>query len=244
MPIFQPNPSFSCEEKGVHWEQKAAIMRICSCLPFGARLYKLGQKRLGRLRANPMKRLPAQVKMVRWLNEQGMALKDCTFFEIGTGHIPLVPIGFFLSGAGRIITVDLHKRIDWGLTRGSLEWMASHRRDLEQNYQGNVVSKAVFDERFATIVTEHSDPQRFLGRARIEYLAPMDAANTQLPENSIDCHFSVTTLEHIPEVLLRDIFVEAKRILKPVGIAIHFIDLSNHFAHQDRSISSTLTGQK
>jgi len=221
----------------MYWRTKAAIMRICSCLPIGARLYKWGQKQLGRLRSDPMKRLPMQVKMVRWLNEQGMAIEDCTFFEVGTGHIPLVPIGFFTSGARRIITVDLHRRIDWGLTRDSLEWIASHRRELESIYQGNVVSKAVFDERFAAIVKEQSDSQRFLERARIEYMVPMDATNTQLPENSVDCHFSVTTLEHIPEVLLRDIFVEAKRILKPAGIAIHFIDRSDHFSHQDRSIS-------
>ena len=39
-------------------------------------------------------------------------------------------------------------------------------------------------------------------------------------------------------MFLRDVFAEAKRILKPTGIAIHFVDLSDHFSHQDRSISS------
>jgi len=102
------------------WKKKAAIMHACSRLPFGDGIYKWGQKRLGRLRADPMKRLPAQVKMAGWLNEQGMDIENCTFFVVGTGHIPLVPIGFFLSGAGRIITMDLHRCIDWGLTRESL----------------------------------------------------------------------------------------------------------------------------
>ena len=170
-------------------------MRICSRLPSGARLYKQGQKRIGRLGAGLMKRLPTAVKMVRWLIEQGMQIEDCTFLEVGTGHIPLVPICFFLSGAGQVITVDLHRRIDWGLTRATLEWIASHRRELEKNLY--LKTKAVFDERFATIVKEQSAPQSFLESARIVYLAPMDAANTKLPENSVDCHFSVTTLEHI-----------------------------------------------
>ena len=98
----------------MRWQHKARITRFCASLPSGHQLYKWGQKRLGRLRADPMKRLPTQVKMVRWLNEQGMAIEDCTFFEVGTGHIPLVPIGFFLSGSGRIITMDLHRRVDWG----------------------------------------------------------------------------------------------------------------------------------
>ena len=44
-------------------------------------------------------------------------------------------------------------------------------------------------------------------------------------------------LEHITKEIIRDIFLEAKRILKPGGAAVHFVDLSDHFQHQDRSIS-------
>ncbi|MHA1360536.1 MAG: class I SAM-dependent methyltransferase [Candidatus Helarchaeota archaeon] len=220
------------------WKKKAAIMRACSRLPFGNKIYKWGQKRFGRLRADPMKRLPAQVKMACWLNEQGMGIENCTFFEVGTGHIPLVPIGFFLSGAGRIITVDLHRRIDWGLTRESLEWIALHRYEIESIYKGNIVSEDIFNERFEIIVKEWRTPERFLKKAHIVYLAPLDATNCPLPENSVNCHFSITTLEHIPEAVLRGIFSEARRILKPKGIAIHFVDLSDHFSHQDDTISS------
>jgi SAM-dependent methyltransferase len=65
----------------------------------------------------------------------------------------------------------------------------------------------------------------------------MDAAHTKLPSHSIDFHFSVTVLEHIPPAILTDIFNEAKRILKPTGRAIHIVDLSDHFQHQDTSIT-------
>ncbi len=54
----------------MHWTQKAAIMRLSAGLPFGDRLYKLGQKLLGRLCVDPMSRLPMQVEMVRWLVQQ------------------------------------------------------------------------------------------------------------------------------------------------------------------------------
>jgi len=73
--------------------------------------------------------------------------------------------------------------------------------------------------------------------ANIQYLAPADAANTNLLNDSIDYHISTNTLEHIPYEVIRNIFIEAKRILKDKGIAIHFIDLSDHFQHQDNSIS-------
>lgn len=42
---------------------------------------------------------------------------------------------------------------------------------------------------------------------------------------------------HIPRADIERILEEAKRIFKKDGIAIHFIDLSDHFQHQDKSIT-------
>ena len=65
----------------------------------------------------------------------------------------------------------------------------------------------------------------------------MNAAHTVLPDHSVDCHFSMTVLEHIPPEVIRDIFTEAKRILVRGGAAIHFVDMSDHFQHQDSAIT-------
>ena len=81
-------------------------------------------------------------------------------------------------------------------------------------------------------------PEKFLSEANIQYLAPADAANTRLPDESVDYHISTTVFEHIPRQDIERILKEAKRILKKDGIAIHFIDLSDHFQHQDKSITS------
>jgi SAM-dependent methyltransferase len=220
----------------VRWQRKAAIMRVAARLPFGDRLYRWGQKAIGRLRADPMNRLPMQVEMVRWLGHRGTSVQGASLFEVGAGHIPIVPIGFFLSGAARVITVDLHRRIDWGLTRDSLEWIASHRGEVQELY-ADVLPGGFFDERFAVVAKWRDNPSRFLKEAGIEYMAPTDAAHTDLPSQSMDCHFSVTVLEHIPPAVLADIFAEAKRVLRPNGTAIHFVDLSDHFQHQDQSIT-------
>ena len=76
-------------------------MRICAKLPYGARVYKAGQKGFGRLAARPMGRLPLQSEMARWLMDVGIALAGLRFMEVGTGHVPLAPIGFSLRrGAG------------------------------------------------------------------------------------------------------------------------------------------------
>jgi hypothetical protein len=220
----------------MNWRMKAAIMRYCSILPFGDRLYMLGQKKLGRLKANPLERLPIQVKMADLLQEAGFTLMGACLFEVGTGHIPLVPIGFFLSGARRIITVDLHKRLELELTRKSLEWMVFHRDQVQTMYSP-IVTLDLFQERFEVLERFQQTPQRFFEEAGIEYLAPQDAARICLPAESVDVHFSVTVLEHIPLTSLKDILIEGKRILKSNGVAIHFIDLSDHFQHQDHSIT-------
>jgi hypothetical protein len=220
----------------MRWQYKAAIMHICARLPYGDRLYRWGQKRIGRLRFKPT-RLPMQIQIVRWLAEQGKSVQGAKLFEVGTGHIPSVPIGFFLSGAKQVITVDLHRRVEWDLVHDCLKWFASHRNQVEKLYL-SVVPKSVFDERFAMLVKCKNAPMHFLQKAGIEYLAPMDAAHTNLSTQSVDCHFSVTVLEHIPPAIIVDILTEAKRVLKPTGTAIHFIDTSDHFHHQDRTISS------
>jgi hypothetical protein len=47
---------------------------------------------------------------------------------------------------------------------------------------------------------------------------------------------SYTTLEHIPEEILRGILREGNRIVRPEGLFIHCIDYSDHFWHSDKSI--------
>ncbi|WP_129677266.1 methyltransferase domain-containing protein [Candidatus Chloroploca sp. Khr17] len=218
----------------MNWQSKAAIMRFASQTPLGDRWYHWVQKKFGRLKAQPMARLPIQTEMLKWLCECGFSIEGKTLFEVGTGHMPIVPIGFFLAGAGEIITVDLNRRIDWTLTRDSLRWMVEHRHELDALYQ-DVVPSHIFEERFAMLQRWQADPKGFFDKANIHYRAPYDAAQTDLPERSIDLHFSVTTLEHIPYNILTDIFTEAKRILRLDGLAIHFIDPSDHFQHQDKT---------
>lgn len=221
----------------MRWERKAAITRICANMPYGDKVYKFGQRYVGQLRAKPMGRLSTQVEMARWLAGHGIPIVKGKFLEVGTGHIPMVPIGFYLAGADRVITVDLNRRIDWQLTQESLEWMAFNRAEVSTLYGEDIVPRDIFEERFARLVESTSDPQRFLDQAGIEYLAPGDAGSTRLAVESVDCHFSVTVLEHIPEGNLREIFIEAKRILRVDGVALHFIDPSDHFEHQDKTIT-------
>jgi len=222
----------------MHWSIKAKIMKSMSLHPaVGGGIYRFIQKTFGRLKAKPMSRITTQIEMARWIIRMGGEIEGKSFFELGTGHDPIVPIGFFLCGADKIVTVDLHQRLDYEILRESLEWIDENRNDIWGYYDG-VVEKSVFDERIELIGKLKCSPEKFLAEANILYLAPADAANIDLPDMIIDYHLSTTVLEHIPRADIEHILKEAKRILKNDGVAIHFIDLSDHFQHQDRSITS------
>jgi SAM-dependent methyltransferase len=216
-------------------------MRLCALLPAGGQLYRLIQKTFGRLKANPMARIPAQIEMVRWILDMGGKVEGKTFFEVGTGHCPVVPIGFFLCGAEQVVTVDLNRRLDLGILEKSLVWMAENRDEICGYYDGvanpQITQITQIIERMDLIDSLKEMPEKFLSEANIQYLAPADAANTDLPDYSVDYHISITVFEHIPGEDIERILKEAKRILKKDGIAIHFIDLSDHFQHQDNSIT-------
>lgn len=76
-----------------------------------------------------------------------------------------------------------------------------------------------------------------LAKLHITYLIE-DARNLSLADNLIDLINSNNTFEHIYPNLLIPILKEFKRVLKSKsGVMSHFIDLSDHFAHFDKSIN-------
>jgi SAM-dependent methyltransferase len=70
-----------------------------------------------------------------------------------------------------------------------------------------------------------------------EYRSPLDARHTGLADASVDIVFSHNVIEHIPPAVIRDIFLEFKRILTPEGRMCHMIDNTDHWAQHDTSIS-------
>jgi hypothetical protein len=73
--------------------------------------------------------------------------------------------------------------------------------------------------------------------ALVHYHAPGDATATSLPDASVDLHFSLAVLEHVPAQVIPAFFTEAHRILRPGGLLYHEIDLRDHFADFDPSIT-------
>lgn len=219
----------------MNWKRKARIQRICAGLPHGAAAYAQIQRRFGNLSADPFKRVPHHVDMLRALHDLGVDVRDARCLEVGTGHLPILPIMFHLSGATEVVTIDLRPRIQWSLLSDAMNQLVSAPDTLISAYSGLVEGDLV-RSRLANMSKYADRPQEFLDVAGIRYVAPGDASSVDARDHSFDLHFSTTVLEHVEPQALRAILREAGRLLRPEGVAWHRIDPSDHFAHSDPTI--------
>lgn len=222
----------------MNWTTKAAIMAFCAVAPAGDRIYQAGQERIGNLTGDPRKRIAHATAVAEWLANQegGPSIPGSRVFEVGTGHVPTVPLMLSILGAEQVITVDLNRRLNTKLTVAAVTWLKQNERQVARQV-AHLQDPEVTITRLRALSNSSQLPD-ILSSARIRYMAPQDAAETGLADDSIDIHLSVTVLEHIPADAISAIMSEARRVLKPTGFAIHFVDPSDHFAHSDPSISN------
>jgi hypothetical protein len=224
----------------VYWKLKAIIQRTVSLLPSDASydLHFQIQRRFGGLRqVNPISRLTAGVNTWKQIQKQGYNPVGKTFLEIGTGRVPLVPLSYWLLGASRIITIDLHPYLKAKLVLESIRYISENRKEV-LNLFGSLIDKNRFNKLLAFAQHSRFSVSAFFDLCCIDYHSPSDAADTRLVDQSIDFYTSYTVLEHISLNLLRKIFLEGNRIIKDDGLFIHWIDYSDHFSYSDKRISS------
>lgn len=163
--------------------------------------------------------------------------KPGSCLELGTGWYPVVPVSFFLSGVQRTYSVDISMHT-------SAERIFTTIDKFKEAYEKGTLSTTIpqFDEeRYLQLIAlrENSTIElpELLQSLHIEYLIG-DARKLNLPDESIDLVSSNNTFEHIYPDILSGILKEFQRITHHQhGIMSHFIDMSDHFAHFDKSIT-------
>jgi hypothetical protein len=223
------------------WILKALVQKCISLLPFRNKINYLFQKfvtkgvnltdeyfydRLGHARDH----------IKSYKKYSGEAIPNCCL-ELGTGWYPIVPVGFFLTGADRIYSVDISYLTSKERLKVTLQKIISCNDSGRLYEYFNVVPERIEAIRRILIDYDRHSLNSLLQRLNIVYLIE-DARNLSLPENSIDLVNSNNTFEHIyPEVLI-PILKEFKRVVKKEkGVMSHFIDMSDHYAHIDKSIN-------
>lgn len=219
------------------WRQKAFLRNAVAKLPHdlsAAADYEL-QRRLGSFKSfSPMSRLEAGVQTWQRLTDQGYEPAGKRFLEVGTGRAPFTPLAFWLMGAEHTVTIDLDPLVKDELLNVGVSVMQDNAEEIRSMF-GDLLDEDRLGEILAVRVP--SSRELILQTGAIEYIAPVDASATGLPDNSVDFITSFTVFEHIPPSILHDILVESTRVQAPGGAHAHFVDYSDHFAHQDSSIS-------
>lgn len=223
----------------MHWKVKSLIQNGIVLLPkpLANNLYFQMQRHFGGLKnLDPIHFLKSGKEFFKLIREQGKNPVGKVFFEVGTGRSPMLPLSYWLMGAKQTITVDLNHYVREEVLFESLQILCRNKAEVEE-----ALKRELQKERFYQLIEMMDHPfdmQKFFELTQIDYLAPADARNVNLPDKSIDFHTSFTVLEHIPKEVMIAIMKEGKRLLKDDGLFVHLVDYSDHFSHSDNQINS------
>jgi hypothetical protein len=224
------------------WMLKAAVQKVIAYLPAKERVNYLFQKYV--THAVALTDLHFEWKIghahdhIAHYKKYGQKpLKESTAFELGTGWYPIVPISLYLCGIKTVHSFDIY---DW-MTRQSQQTTLLKFKEWHSNGRLKAFLPDVLPHRWdALMALKHSETTKEEFCQAIGLVPHLqDARHTGLPAGSIDLVCSNNTFEHIHTPVLRAILAEFARIcnLKNGGVMSHFIDMSDHFAHFDATIT-------
>lgn len=223
------------------WYQKAILQKIISYLPLSHKINYFCQKYVtkGLYLSDILfyDRLNHAKENIEAFQKYIGKSFPANCLEIGTGWYPIVPVSYFLVGADKIYSVDISFHLSKNLLKATLQkFVDSNKEGLLKNYidfrpdRLDIINKLLENYDKSTLLET-------LQKLNITYLIEYPS-RLSLPDNSIELVCSNNTLEHIYIEYLIPILKELRRVVKKqYGLMSHFIDMTDHFAHFDKSIS-------
>lgn len=220
------------------WVIKAVVQKVIAALPASHRVNFLFQKYVTRgVKLSPAylaDKLDHSWHHLRYARDRGLPA-NFHALELGTGWYPIVPISLWLAGAERVVSLDLHPLLKAPAIAATADrlleqWQAKKRENFRNFWHLDRL------ERLEAWRRSGLEAEQLMREMGIEYRVG-DARQMQEGEDSFDLVVSNNVLEHVSAEVMRDILTEFRRVLKPTGVHSHFIDMSDHFAHLDNSIT-------
>ncbi len=231
------------------WVVKALIQKFISFLPFAHRINFWFQKNI--TKGVTLSKEHFNDKLVHCsdhiefyrvhlernelkADSKDKSMKDSVVFELGTGWYPIVPIGFYLCGASKIVSYDVSALC----TNERLFNTIDEFKIWKENGSLELYIPEIDERRWNTLINldRSLEFEVLIAQLGFEFIVG-DARKTLLTDDSIDVYVSNNVLEHIYASILSPILKELHRIVKSDGLQSHFIDMSDHFAHSDSSIT-------
>jgi SAM-dependent methyltransferase len=215
------------------WKLKAHLLALLARLPAGPALYGAVQNARAARRHDAGELLGRALDLLALYREAGGRFPAGDCVEIGTGWCPWLPLLLRVSGAGRVVTLDLNRWLSHATA------IATTRRLLDRAEHAAAALdldparlRAQLNPLLATTTLE-----AWLDASRLDYRSPADARAVGLPSASLDTVFSSNVLEHVSANDLPLLHRETARLLRPGGLAVHRFNPQDHFAGGDRSIT-------
>jgi len=216
------------------WIMKAFIQSAMSNVAWSEKLNYFFQTRISKSLPTTEKSLVEKAKMAithfNYFNKHNTHsdLSRLNFFEFGAGWNLCVPIIYFMLGIDHQTIIDIEPHVRYNLLNDAIVKIEKRFNEIQ-----DMADKPLRHLNLKT-VSALSELKSDYG---FKYLAPLDARNTALSENSFDFISNTLTLQHIPPPDLYLILIECYRILKEEGIVSCFIDLNDNYSYTDKSIS-------
>jgi SAM-dependent methyltransferase len=222
------------------WRVKAIVQNSVGILPprLSYAIYFWLQNHMGSLRNDDLwGYLKTSLSVISFCKRNGICISNKMILEVGTGRTVNIPIFLWLGGAKGVKTVDLNPYLKESKILELLYFLNREEEHIKKAFQG-LINMDLLDQRLNKLKNHEKNVRKLLKMMNIEYFSPASAASLPIENDTIDYHLSINVLEHIPHRDIKPIFLEGRRILKKDGKFIHFIDLSDHFSHSDKLISS------
>jgi hypothetical protein len=211
----------------VNWKTKARLLWAFDRLPFGVRLYVLTQQYVTRKVPKAHQSYALYLSRIETyantFERYGVDLPTARYLEFGAGWDLIYPLGLWCRGLNHQLILDLYP--------------LARRKFLNHTLKGLSLHPPPGAVRLP-ISSLGNDWRRDLAdHYGIIFQAPADARKVDLPTGSVDLVCTTSTLEHIPRDALVAIMSEMRRVSSPGAIVAMMIDLSDHYSHDDTSIT-------
>lgn len=217
----------------MYWQLRYAKNSLISSVPGYGKLRQFKRSLIPYDSSLDTWTLEQGIQMVEMLRQADARIDGVVVLELGSGWKPVIPLVFRAAGAAQVILTDSERLLDARLLAETARCVA---READSFSARVGVSAASIRARLD--VGDTQGLERIAAQLGLRYLAPTDASRLPFEPGEVDMICSRAVLEHIPRQVLRAIFREFARLLRPeVGRMCHIIDNSDHWAHGDRRLS-------
>jgi hypothetical protein len=216
------------KQYAMDWRQKARAYRVFDTLPFGTYLYHFTQKRITK---TVPRRLNGGLENEEWFLKHIEAFREfgvldiagATHFEFGAGWDLCSNLIFWCYGVPRQIVYD------------QTRWARADQVNFVIDYlRKNPPPGACRIPNELVGVDLGPSLRRLYG---IQYVAPGNASDTNLPSQSIDTIATFGVLEHVPQPEIVKLIKECHRLMHDRSIMSHIVNYSDHYSHSDPGIT-------